>query len=304
MCREMKMNRPWLHGLLIALLLAPLTLLADASRDYAKGLKAFQKEDFAAASASFRSAIADDRKEGLQKIRGTGVSFDDYLPFYYLGLCLERLGQNKEALAALEESERQGAILEKRDLRVRLQSTLARLRSRAAEAAPTPLPPPTPTPLPALPPTPPSRPQLPPTAIALPTQAVSRPPVPASPTVERIVLGRATPTASPVVAAGPSAEMAAVRLGAEQFFRSQYDAAIQLLTPHADGIPAARLLLSFSIAGRALLSDRPDDRQISEAKALYASALERGAKVDGEGLISPRILELVSGSARSTGPGR
>ncbi|MCK6682719.1 MAG: hypothetical protein L6R30_09925 [Thermoanaerobaculia bacterium] len=316
--RPVSSSRGVLAGLLtLAFLSGP--VLADASREYRKGLQSFKQENFAAAAASFRAAIAEDRKEGLQKIRGTGVSFDDYLPFFYLGLSLERTGQNKEALAALEESERQGALLERNDYRSRLQAALATLRIRAAELVPTHPPPPSPTAVPvvaaptvriavatAAVPTAAVRTAAVPTA-AVRTAAVasagtsSRPPVPPVPTVERIVVGRPAPPATPVGPAA-SAEMGAVRFGAEQFFRNKFDAAIEVLRPHAGGSPVARLLLSFSIAGKALLAEKPDERELSEARQFYTSAKAEGARVDSQGFVSPRILELLDASSHPESP--
>lgn len=306
--RPVSSSRGVLAGLLtLAFLSGP--VLADASREYRKGLQSFKQENFAAAAASFRAAIAEDRKEGLQKIRGTGVSFDDYLPFFYLGLSLERTGQNKEALAALEESERQGALLERNDYRSRLQAALATLRIRAAELVPTHPPPPSPTAVPVV--------AAPTVRIAVATAAVptaavrtaavasagtsSRPPVPPVPTVERIVVGRPAPPATPVGPAA-SAEMGAVRFGAEQFFRNKFDAAIEVLRPHAGGSPVARLLLSFSIAGKALLAEKPDERELSEARQFYTSAKAEGARVDSQGFVSPRILELLDASSHPESP--
>lgn len=306
--RPVSSSRGVLAGLLtLAFLSGP--VLADASREYRKGLQSFKQENFAAAAASFRAAIAEDRKEGLQKIRGTGVSFDDYLPFFYLGLSLERTGQNKEALAALEESERQGALLERNDYRSRLQAALATLRIRAAELVPTQPPPPSPTAVPVV--------AAPTVRIAVATAAVptaavrtaavasagtsSRPTVPPAPTVERIVVGRPAPPATPVGPAA-SAEMGAVRFGAEQFFRNKFDAAIEVLRPHAGGNPVARLLLSFSIAGKALLAEKPDERELSEARQFYTSAKAEGARVDSQGFVSPRILELLDASSHPESP--
>ena len=59
-------------------------------------------------------------------VRIYGVSFETYLPYFYLGLAYYELGQYSEALWAWEVAERQGAVLESPQFKI-----LAKLRKDA-----------------------------------------------------------------------------------------------------------------------------------------------------------------------------
>ena len=108
----------------------------DAKRKYVEGVRFVGDGECELAVKKLRDAILSDGKEGARKFRGTGVNYEDYFPHYYLGTCLEKLGQNGEALRELQESDRQGAVKRRADLNRSLSASLQRLASA--------VPPPTP----------------------------------------------------------------------------------------------------------------------------------------------------------------
>ncbi len=270
---------------------------ADPSRDYRAGLRALRDGRLEEAAEALRRAIQADRQEGIHKLRLTGINFEDYFPHLYLGLALEGLGRRAEAIAELEESERQAAVYERSELRGKLQGALDRLRSAQAAARPQPTaPPPLPAPTSVPPPLPTAvvRPTSPP--VVLPT------PRPAAPTPAQ-VLAKATaaprPTAPRVaLSATPPPEpgrndAATLRKGLDLYFGGRYDEAIAELRPLARSRPAAELLLAYSLASKAVLADPRDDGLIREARGHYRDGLARGGRPLDAALVPPKILKLL-----------
>ncbi len=276
---------------------------ADPSREYRKGLQAFRASDFSEAVRAFRASISADPGEGVQKLRGTGVSFDDYFPHLYLGLSLEKLGQASEAMAALLESERQGAVFERPELRRQLQASLSRMKSAAAEAQARAVPPTQPPPTQPPPPPPTATPL--PVRLAIPTAATLEP-AKSAPTPPRPVLvaqkaspapRQALPSPARTAAASPAqpreASLSALRQGVGSYFEGRFDEAVAQLRPLAASQPMAQLFLSYSLASQALLKKTPDSGLAGEARAQYRESVTRGARLKERDLISPRVLRLV-----------
>src|SRR5258706_8399853 len=132
----------------------------NGQKTYLEGVRAFDSGDYSRAADRIAAALRDDPNEGLRKFKGTSsLSLEDYLPHYYLGLSLEKIGKKSEALAELRESDRQGAVKAKASSYAVLQAAMRRLEPPKPTAAP-----PTPTPVPA-------RPTAAPTAAPQPTPA-------------------------------------------------------------------------------------------------------------------------------------
>lgn len=255
---------------LLALLVA-LPLLADPAKDYLQGLRAFRSGDFATAVAAFRAAVAEDPKEGAQKLRTTGVVFEDYFPHAYLGLALEKAGDPTAARAALEESERQGRATKSPALGPLVEAALVRLRTKPPGTA-----------IPVAIPPPPS---------ATPTSRAVETPTPLPPPPTTVVpapLVAPTATQLPALPAPPLA----VQRGLELFLRARFEEALAALAPEKARSPKARLVHALARAGRALLDAEPDAREVSAARADYRAALAAGARLRRD-LVSPRILALI-----------
>ncbi len=245
---------------------------------YVEGVRAFDAGDYATAAARMRTALAEDPAEAPSRFRYKAQNREDYFPHLWLGLSLERLGDREGALAALRESQNQGAVDARPALRRILSAALARLTPPTPSPAPT-APPPSPVPVLPVPDAVPARKSpVPPTPAA--TPAFSRkeargPVVPATPTL-------------PPAAGSP----AAVRAGLRAFFRGDYEGAERLLSPEAGRSPVARVFLAWSLGGRYLLAESRDEALLSRARAEYAAALLAGAPTQGEPWVSPAILAL------------
>ena len=292
---------------LLSASLALTALSADPSRDYRSGMQAQKEGRFEDAVQAFRNAIQSDREEGIRKLRSTGMNFEDYFPYFHLGMSLERLGRTGEAITALEESQRQAAVFERPDLRSRLDGSLSRLRAvpiasrpqsplpttalavpavpavTAAPAAPTARPAATAAPRPVATPTPP--PTAPPTRTIPPP---TRPPLVISTQVPAVA-GRAA-----VLPAAPSAaDLAPFRKGLESYFHGRYEEAVAQLRPLAKSSPAAQLFLAYSLTSKALLAKPRDEKVIRAARAEYRSSLARGGKLADPALVPPKVRKLL-----------
>ncbi len=287
MSREARKTRSLAPAALIGALFVFFSLAvhgADPVRDYQKGLRAFRAGDYASAATAFRLAASSDSQEGPQKLRVSGVLFEDYFPFYFLGLSLEHMGDSENALAALTESRRQGKIKSVPELEGQLEAAMARLR-------------PSPTPVPRV------EQESPPT----PTPAVNRlEEIEISPTPFAKAARVPTPAASPLATVPPTpppvAEDEMIRTGIELFFLGNYDGALVQLGPKASGSPKARLFFALSLAGRILLMPSPDPALLKKARSEYQEALGAGAAIRRRESISPRILNLLEGSSGSFPP--
>jgi len=98
-------------AVVMVLLLAPIAVAAGDARDsYRDGLDALRDGRFQAAEKAFRDAIAERGEE-----KKAGAFRGDYLPHYHLGVALDEQHRCREALAAWQESERQGEIRKARE---------------------------------------------------------------------------------------------------------------------------------------------------------------------------------------------
>lgn len=129
------LKRPALVALM--LLVASSALLADARESYRQGLEAYERQDYQEAARLFTRAIAEDPEaSGLL----SGALLRRYTPHLYLGLSLAQLGLCREAVRALDESERQGKVRDReleslRSARNRCQRLVEDVEAAAGTAA-------------------------------------------------------------------------------------------------------------------------------------------------------------------------
>lgn len=279
-----------LFVLLFALVSSPPLLgqnQTSGQKAYIEGEQAYQSAEYGKAVAKLQEAIAENGAESLDSLPLSKIFKGDYLPHYYLGLSLEKLGRQQEALRHLKESEHQGAVKRRTAASRLLAAAIRRLEAvSVAQLVPTVRPtvppplPPTPTIAP-----PPIRPAVTPTAVPVrpaPTAPAARPAPTASP--------RPVPT-RPAIADPAVAE--ALRSGLRSFFDGDYVAAIQRLEPLASRQPSARLFLAYSLASRELLAAQRDPARLARAKQEYGQARGEGADLSAERWISPAVVRAL-----------
>jgi hypothetical protein len=301
----------------------------EAKKKYIEGVRLAGDDECELAVKRLRDAIGNDGKEGAQKFRGTGINYEDYFPHYYLGTCLDKLGQGSEALRELQESERQGAIKQRAGLYRSLSASLKRLASAIPSAQPTPIvialvrPTAAPTP-PAIPTAPPERTSVPrrtppatsvpaaqPTARPRPTvtapisPAPTRPvptlaapvstrpmptPVPTpAPTAVRPVPTRPAPAPTKEEVRIPDDTLTELRSGIRSYFHGNFDDAITRLEGCITRSNTARFFLAYSLAGKYLLMGPEKDQH------LLTRAREVYQKARGGGA-KPQGETLISGA--------
>lgn len=286
----------------LAPLLQPAVSRADATPGqlaYLAGVRSYEVADYATAVGKLREALRSDASEALRKFRATGLKEEDYLPHFYLGLSLEKLGAREEALVELRESERQGAIRGKAGSLRLLEAAISRLSPppRVVEtptAAPLPVrevatPPPT-----VVPPAPVPAPTA--TGVPVPTALVERRPVsstqgPTRPSIEP--RRTASPVPTPGLPGSAGELRAQLREGLRAFFRAEYRQATVRLEPLAGADVTARAFLAFSLAGQYLVGDRRDAALLARARTEYETATAGGLKLPSPEKIPEALREAV-----------
>lgn len=118
-------------GAAVALALAASPAAADEALDlYRKGLKSFEGGSCPEAARLFRAAIAKDSRESANK-KDYGVVFEKYYPHYQLAKALQCAGDAAGALAAVDESRRQGVMRGSE-----LQALRTQIEAKSASAEP------------------------------------------------------------------------------------------------------------------------------------------------------------------------
>lgn len=92
----------------LLLVAAAPAMYADYRDSYAQGLRARDEKRWRDVTVHMAAAIAEQPAEG-ETVRPF-VLFETYLPYYYLGVAHAELGNCESAVAAWQESLRQGAI--------------------------------------------------------------------------------------------------------------------------------------------------------------------------------------------------
>ena len=104
-------DRRVLRLLILLLLAAAGPLLANRGEfaDYEKALRDIRFKQWGTAAESLRQAIVDNPKEIAGPVtRPYGMHFEPYLPHFYLGLALCKLGYREESLEHWRHSDEQG----------------------------------------------------------------------------------------------------------------------------------------------------------------------------------------------------
>lgn len=110
-----------------------LALAADARPDgsaeaylqpYRSGFNAFNLFRWEKAAAEMRKAIALNPTESGKDVHIQLLAWKPYVPHFYLGISLAKLGRCADAVPALRESLRQGVLPDTRGFRGRAESTL------------------------------------------------------------------------------------------------------------------------------------------------------------------------------------
>ncbi|KAA0249032.1 MAG: hypothetical protein EDX89_24355 [Acidobacteria bacterium] len=275
---------------------------------YIEGRQAFFSGEYRSAAEKLRQATAGDGREELNSFRWRGLNEEDYLPFFYLGLTLEKTGDAPGARRALEESLRQGAVEGRASLGALLHAALGRVRP--------PTPAPTATPVPAQPG--PSSDALVAAATATPSvsetasppegggpvplaPASSRPEEAAAARFERL---RASAVAPPVAwkvtpppvhvppAPGPPAADG-LRTGFFALFAGRYEEAEAALAALGGESPEARGLLALALASRYLAGGEREPEILARAREEMLQARAGGARLPRARDLSPRVRRLL-----------
>lgn len=118
----------------LAWALGPATALSTADeRAYRKGMEALDRGRWSDVARFMAEAIEDNPTEGGQ-VKLYGLRYETYLPHFYLGLALAKLGSCEGAIESLRSSEKQGAVKASprfADLVDTLSACEARIASRA-----------------------------------------------------------------------------------------------------------------------------------------------------------------------------
>lgn len=118
--------------------LAPPTRAASPDSLFRDGVKAADRDDWLTVERAMRRALEIDPEESERKVSITGMRYEQYLPHYFLGLALYRMGRHEAADRAWRESSDQGVIRDWRDVERferqwrELRATLGRSASRSA----------------------------------------------------------------------------------------------------------------------------------------------------------------------------
>ncbi len=289
------MSMPARLCVLVAVVFFATALQADWIDDYRDGVDAVRRENWALAVEKLRAAARVEKAEGLQKFRREGRAMEDYLPFYYLGRALEKLGQNQEALAAYRESKRQGVLAQRPQTQLLLERSLRRLEELLA--TPTPVPP-APTQVPVEPtpirivPTPLSQAIEPPKPTAAPARERTLPPI--SQTPKPAALTKST-SPTPVPEDPAAIARASIREGIRSYFKGDFATAIARLEPEASKSPVARLFLAYTLASKYLVSSPQNPVELEKARNEFQKARGDGAGTLPDELISTRVRALLEG---------
>lgn len=111
--RSMASGLPWLWAAVMLATFAARPVVADPKDDFKAGIASADLGRWQEAVAHFRRAIEGDPRESADQVFLSGVFSRPYLPYFYLGDALVRLGRDshcEEALVAWRESVSQGVV--------------------------------------------------------------------------------------------------------------------------------------------------------------------------------------------------
>ena len=99
----------------------------DFKRDYGSGVRDYTQGDYEDAIESLRKAI-DEEAQAQEKVRIYGMSYEPYMPYYFLGQAKFKNGDCTGALAAWKESLAQ-EVIQKQEQYSELQTNMASCES-------------------------------------------------------------------------------------------------------------------------------------------------------------------------------
>ena len=108
----------------VIVVLCAATAAADYLEPYRRGFNAFNLFRWEAAAGAMREAIAQNPTESGKDVHIQLLAYKPYVPHFYLGISLAKLGRCSEAVPALRESLRQGQVPNTRGYRQRAERTL------------------------------------------------------------------------------------------------------------------------------------------------------------------------------------
>jgi tetratricopeptide (TPR) repeat protein len=286
-------------SLLVGLCAAP--ALADYRDDFANGVIALERGDYAEAIRLLGSAAKENSKESTQTVKLYGMRYTEYAPHFFLGIAYSKSGDCVNAIQELQESARQGIAQGKDPTQSKwgtIKDNLQQCITIGAKA-------PAPKTRPAEPAAeksaqnPPPRPTE--TAVVIAQAAPTRPP---APTPELVARAMAAPTAAPPPTRAPSPRPtipsqppAALLAAAEAYFRGDYAAAVKALgsTRYGDARTNAQALLFRSAASYGLfVLGGSTDKALEERAgrdARESSRLDPNLRVS-QRAFSPRFLDF------------
>ncbi len=288
---------------LSVLLASALEAATPGQEAYQAGYRAFMAGKWEQAVEGMRRAIQEDPREGKQRFKDKGLNKVDYFPQLYLGLALQELGRDVDALEALRESARQG-VVPASEYAILLSRHLRELEARLAPPS---QPIPTITPLATPPPPPlPAKPDSVQNAVIaesgrqLPVETPTRG---ARPRAVRSVASQTprTPLPRPTISEPHALDAASVdsiqalRDGIRAYFAGSFEVAEGKLRPHV-GYPPARLFLAYSMASRYLMTGKKDAALATEARDHFKRAKADGAQPPPGDVISPAVQLVLSES--------
>jgi tetratricopeptide (TPR) repeat protein len=118
--------------MILTLMIASAEALAQADRHmapYRSGFNAFNLFRWEKAAEEMRKAIAANPSESGKDVHIQLLTWKPYVPHFYLGISLAKLGRCEEAIPALEETLRQGVLPDTRGFRERAEATLTECRA-------------------------------------------------------------------------------------------------------------------------------------------------------------------------------
>ncbi len=107
---------------------ASLPAVGDWKDSYAKGVQAKELGDWKTAIPHFEQAIRERSRAGGQ-VRLSGMRFEEYTPYYHLGVAYDKVGNSAKAREMMERSIRQNVIKAKSRPGKDREKILARLKS-------------------------------------------------------------------------------------------------------------------------------------------------------------------------------
>ncbi|MBB5208816.1 hypothetical protein [Chiayiivirga flava] len=307
--RPPRRKRSLACGIALLGLACALPAHADWKRDYDRGLRAFEKENWADAEAAFRAALAEEPTPDARK-RFQGVRTAVYVPHYYAGVAAWRQGACERALPLWSNAASTAVVAGITKLDAEQERGMLDCRRKLASAAApssgttaaTSTRPPSPSTSPPAASTRASEPNATATAAAAsgtakPAAATPTRPAPSSPQTTQTAPAAPPPPTAAAAAAAPaqataSAAPAVLVTAVEQYLGGQYAALLQLDPARfADGRSRAQahLLRAAALHASGVLDGDLDARLDAVGRDIRAARAANASLQPDAALFSPRF---------------